>query len=168
MSPHWSLKKDTRSCFALLRSCARSFHNAFCSLREKARKKPACKCSSLNSSLKELVKFPGFVTDVESVYAATDLFVFPSHHEPLACAMLSAMAYGLPVVAFDRGGNPEAIVDGKNGLLVKTLDPAALAAALARLVSRPEEAVRLGNDARETAINRFSEDRYGRGNHADV
>ncbi len=72
--------------------------------------------------------------------------------------MLSAMAYGLPVVAFDRGGNPEAIVDGKNGLLVKTLDPAALAAALARLVSRPDEAARLGRAARETAIVRFSED----------
>ncbi len=108
--------------------------------------------------LEDVVKFPGFVTDVESVYAATDLFVFPSHHEPLACAMLSAMAYGLPVVAFDRGGNPEAIVDGKNGLLVKTLDPAALAAALGRLVSCPDEAARLGRDARETAINRFSED----------
>src|SRR6202035_4216255 len=100
--------------------------------------------------LEAVVKFPGFVSDVESVYAATDLFVFPSHQEPLACAMLSAMAYGLPVVAFDRGGNPEAIEDSKNGLLVKELDPKALAAALARLVARPEEAARLGRAARET------------------
>jgi glycosyltransferase involved in cell wall biosynthesis len=109
--------------------------------------------------LEAVVKFPGFVSDVESVYAATDLFVFPSHQEPLACAMLSAMAYGLPVVAFDRGGNPEAIEDGKNGLLVKTLDPTALAAAIARLLAHPDEAARLGNAARETVIARFSEDR---------
>lgn len=109
--------------------------------------------------LESSVMFPGFVSDVESVYAATDLFVFPSHHEPLACAMLSAMAYGLPVVAFDRGGNPEAIGDGKNGLLVKDLDPSALAAALARLVAHPEDAARLGQAARETVITRFSEDR---------
>ena len=73
--------------------------------------------------------------------------------------MLSAMAYGLPVVAFDRGGNPEAIEDGKNGLLVKELDPVELAAALARLVAHPEEAARLGQAARETVITRFSEDR---------
>jgi glycosyltransferase involved in cell wall biosynthesis len=109
--------------------------------------------------LEDVVKFPGFVSDVESVYAATDLFVFPSHQEPLACAMLSAMAYGLPVVAFDRGGNPEAIEDGQNGLLVKELDPAPLAAAIARLVAYPDEATRLGWAARETVIARFSEDR---------
>jgi glycosyltransferase involved in cell wall biosynthesis len=109
--------------------------------------------------LEEIVKFPGFVSDVESVYAATDLFVFPSHQEPLACAMLSAMAHGLPVVAFDRGGNPEAIEDGKNGLLVKDLDATALAVAMAHLVAHPHEASRLGRTARETVQSRFSADR---------
>jgi glycosyltransferase involved in cell wall biosynthesis len=109
--------------------------------------------------LEGVVKFPGFVSDVESVYAATDLFVFPSHEEPLACAMLSAMAHGLPVVAFARGGNPEAMEDGKNGLLVKELDPSALAAAIARLLSNPAEARRLGETARETISARFSADR---------
>ena len=73
--------------------------------------------------------------------------------------MLSAMAYGLPVVAFDRGGNPEAIEDGKNGILVKELEPTPLAAAIARLVTHPDEAAHLGRAARETAIARFSEDR---------
>jgi glycosyltransferase involved in cell wall biosynthesis len=109
--------------------------------------------------LEGIVKFPGFVPDVETVYAATDLFVFPSHSEPLACAMLSAMAYGLPLVAFARGGNPEAVEDGKNGILVKELDSGALAAAIARLVSNPAEARRLGNAARETVLARFSADR---------
>jgi glycosyltransferase involved in cell wall biosynthesis len=109
--------------------------------------------------LEELVKFPGFVPDIESVYAATDVFVFPSHSEPLACAMLSAMAHGLPVVAFARGGNPEAVEDGKNGLLVKDLDASALAAAIARLLSNPAEARRLGDAARETVMARFSANR---------
>jgi len=106
-----------------------------------------------------VVKLPGFVADVECVYAATDLFVFPSHHEPLACAMLSAMAHGLPVVAFARGGNPEAVEDGKNGVLVKELDSSALAAAIARLFSNPAEARQLGEAARETISSRFSADR---------
>jgi L-malate glycosyltransferase len=107
----------------------------------------------------EAVKFPGFVPDVESVYAATDIFVFPSHQEPLAVAMLSAMAYGLPLVAFARGGNPEAVENGKNGLLVNGLDPDALAAAIARLISSSPEARRLGEAARETVIAHFSADR---------
>jgi glycosyltransferase involved in cell wall biosynthesis len=109
--------------------------------------------------IEDAVMLPGFIPDVESVYAATDLFVFPSHDEPLACAMLSAMARGLPVVAFARGGNPEAIQDGENGLLVKDLDSHALANATARLLLDPAEAQRLGKAARETVSSRFSADR---------
>jgi L-malate glycosyltransferase len=108
--------------------------------------------------LEGVVKFPGFVSDVESVYAATDMFVFPSHEEPLACALLSAMAHGLPVVAFARGGNPEVVEDGKNGLLVKDLDAGKLAEAIARLLSNQDEAGRLARAARETIVGKFSAD----------
>lgn len=107
----------------------------------------------------EAVKFAGFVPDVESVYAATDIFVFPSHQEPLAVAMLSAMAYALPVVAFARGGNPEAIENGMNGLLADDLSADALAATIARALSNPAEARCLGEAARETVISHFSADR---------
>jgi glycosyltransferase involved in cell wall biosynthesis len=69
------------------------------------------------------------------------------------------MACGLPVVAFARGGNPEAIEDGKNGLLVMDLDSGALARAIARLVSNPAEAHRLGEAARETVRANFSADK---------
>lgn len=109
--------------------------------------------------LEAVIKFPGFVPDIESVYAATDLFVFPSHEEPLGSSLLSAMAHGLPVVAFARGGVPEIVEDGKNGLLVKELDPVALSAAIARLLSNPAEARRLGEAARETISSHFSSDR---------
>jgi glycosyltransferase involved in cell wall biosynthesis len=113
--------------------------------------------------LEAIVKFAGFVPDVESVYAATDIFVFPSHQEPLAVAMLSAMAYGLPLVAFARGGNPEAVEDGKNGLLVKELHASALAEAIARLAADRDEAHRLGEAARETVRTRFSADQMVEG-----
>jgi glycosyltransferase involved in cell wall biosynthesis len=109
--------------------------------------------------LEGVVKFPGFVADIESVYAATDLFVFPSHEEPLGSALLAAMAHGLPVVAIARGGVPEVVEDGKNGLLVKELDPVALTAAITCLLSSPPEARRLGQAARETISSRFSADR---------
>jgi glycosyltransferase involved in cell wall biosynthesis len=68
------------------------------------------------------------------------------------------MAHGLPVVAVARGGIPEVVEDGKNGLLVKELDPSALAAAIARVLSNPAEARRLGEAARETIASRFSAD----------
>jgi glycosyltransferase involved in cell wall biosynthesis len=109
--------------------------------------------------LEGVVKFPGFVSNIESVYAATDLFVFPSHEEPLGSSLLSAMAHGIPVVAFARGGIPEIVDDGRNGLLVKELDSGALAVAMGRLLSNSAEARRLGESARETISARFSADR---------
>jgi glycosyltransferase involved in cell wall biosynthesis len=102
------------------------------------------------------VKFLPSSTDIETVFAAMDLFAFPSHEEPLGSALVAAMAHGLPIVAIARGGIPEAVEDGKNGLLMKDLDPESFSNALARLVAHPDEASRLGKAARETAVARFS------------
>jgi glycosyltransferase involved in cell wall biosynthesis len=92
------------------------------------------------------------------VFAAVDVFAFPSHEEPLGSVLLAAMAQGLPVAAIGRGGVPEVLQDGKNGLLVSSLDSIELAAALAQLLENPEEAHQLGKAARETASARFSAD----------
>ena len=54
----------------------------------------------------------GFVSDVDSVYRAGDLFVFPSLHEGGGTSLLRAMAFGLPVLALARGGVTEIIEDG--------------------------------------------------------
>jgi glycosyltransferase involved in cell wall biosynthesis len=105
------------------------------------------------------VRFPGFVPDVENIFAATDIFVFPSHEEPLGSSLLSAMAYGLPVVAIARGGVPEVVENNTNGLLVKDLESATFAEATARLLTNATEAQRLGDAGRETISARFSADR---------
>jgi len=115
--------------------------------------------SCATSVTRRCCEFPGFVPDIESVYAATDLFVFPSHEEPLGSALLSAMAHGLPVVAAAHGGVPEVVEDGKNGLLLKELDPSTLADVIARLLSNPTEARRLAEAALETISSGFSADR---------
>jgi glycosyltransferase involved in cell wall biosynthesis len=104
----------------------------------------------------DAVKFAGPVSEIQNVFAAMDVFAFPSLEEPLGSVLLAAMAQGLPVVAIGRGGIPEVVEDGKNGLLVNSLDPEALAAVLARLLANPEESYRLGRAARETVLARFS------------
>jgi glycosyltransferase involved in cell wall biosynthesis len=105
------------------------------------------------------IKFlpPSF--DLETMFAAMDIFAFPSHEEPLGSALLAAMAHALPVAAIARGGIPEVVEEDKNGLLVKDLDPAAFSAAIARLIAHPDEAIRLGKAARETILARFSANR---------
>jgi L-malate glycosyltransferase len=109
-----------------------------------------------NLNVDGAVKFLSSSIDIETMFAAMDIFAFPSHEEPLGSALLAAMAHALPVVAIARGGIPEAVDHGKNGLLVKALEPGEFSSAIARLVAHSDEATRLGRAARETAITRFS------------
>ncbi len=106
--------------------------------------------------LADAAKFLSPSIEIETVFAASDIFAFPSHEEPLGSALLAAMAHSLPVVAIARGGIPEVVEDGKNGLLMKELDSSALATAISSLLSNASEARRLGDAARETIITRFS------------
>ena len=72
------------------------------------------------------------------------LVACPSRFEGLPLVCIEALAAGRPVVASAINGIPEVIRDGETGVLVPCDDAAALAAALARLLDRPEEATRLG------------------------
>jgi len=108
--------------------------------------------------LSAAVVFMGFVDDVETIFAGIDLFVFPGLADALPTVLLGAMAHGLPSVGLARGGVPEVLQDGRNGLLVAEPEPALLAAAIIRLLSDPSEARKMGEAARETIITGFSAD----------
>jgi glycosyltransferase involved in cell wall biosynthesis len=66
------------------------------------------------------------------------------------------MAAGLPVIASAVGQIPSIIEDGRTGILVPPGDPAALADALIRLGENPNLRERLGLEARNDAVQRFS------------
>nr|MCU0282122.1 glycosyltransferase family 4 protein [Acidimicrobiia bacterium] len=67
-----------------------------------------------------------------------------------------AYAFGRPVVATTVGGLPDAVEDGVTGLLVPPADPPALARALVKLLSDPDEALRMGAEGRAVAEVRYS------------
>ncbi len=102
------------------------------------------------------VEFAGHVEDVATVYRSLDVFLFPSLAEPLGSALLTAMAYGLPVVARASGAVPEVIEDGANGLLVGGEEPGAFAQAVLRVLDDAALAARLGAAARLAVERRFS------------
>ena len=55
--------------------------------------------------------------DMYRYYSAADVFVFPGIRESLGLVFLEAQSCGLPVIAFNNAGVPEAVQDGKTGLL---------------------------------------------------
>ena len=98
----------------------------------------------------------GHVSDPRIAHAAFDLFALPSIWEGLPVALLEAMAMARPVVAARAVGVVETIDDGVEGLLVPPRDPAALGAALARLLRDRALAARLGEAGRTRVVERHS------------
>jgi phosphatidyl-myo-inositol alpha-mannosyltransferase len=73
--------------------------------------------------------------ELPPIHAACDLYLGPSTGgESFGIVLIEAMAAGLPVVASDTPGYDEVITDERQGLLVPPRDPAALAAAAARVL----------------------------------
>ena len=94
-------------------------------------------------------------TDVPDILAAADIFVMSSIEEGLPNAMLEAMSMGIPVVATNVGGIPEALKDPEHGRIVGPRDPAALAGAILDAASDPERARQMGEAARRHVIAHF-------------
>jgi glycosyltransferase involved in cell wall biosynthesis len=83
------------------------------------------------------VVFTGFVnqTELPGLYAASDIFVLPSEHEPWGLAVNEAMCAGLPiVVSHEVGCVADLVRDGVNGFTPAAGDIAGLTVALRRLI----------------------------------
>jgi len=101
------------------------------------------------------VHFLGHVDDLRPVWAASDLFVLPSHGEGFSLALVQAMAAGVPVIAFAAGGPAEIVVHGETGFLVPPRDVRALAECMGALLEDPERRARVAEAARSAVRQRF-------------
>jgi glycosyltransferase involved in cell wall biosynthesis len=102
------------------------------------------------------VCFPGHRPHARRLLVAADVFVLPSRHEGMPLAALEAMEAGLPVVASRVIGSDEVVEDGVTGTLVRPGDPAALGAAVARLLADPALRRRQGTAGRRRYEARFT------------
>jgi glycosyltransferase involved in cell wall biosynthesis len=102
------------------------------------------------------VNFAGEQVDPRPYLARADIFVLPSRQEGFSNAILEAMASGLPVVATSVGGNAEAVIDGKGGLIVPPEDGPALAAAIGTLAKNRPKLEEFGRYNRSRVADRFS------------
>lgn len=82
-------------------------------------------------SLQECVTLAGFVSDLTPYYNMFDVFILSSRFEGFPLVMVSALASGMPVIAFDCETGPrDIIIPGFNGILVDNGDVKKLSEAI--------------------------------------
>lgn len=117
-----------------------------------------------NDELVKEVPFPvtflGFFnSDAEMVkaYQVADVFVLPSQQDNLPNMCLEALACGVPAVAFNIGGVPDMVLEGKTGLLSELGDTKTMAQNLQKVLSDEELRESYSQAARAHVVERFSE-----------
>lgn len=109
--------------------------------------------------LSDRVLFAGFREDLPRVLAGMDVFAYPSVEKDTSpLSLISAMACGLPVVAFDLEGVREVLGDA--GLLMPVGDVPGMASALTSLLQNHNQRKELGERARARFLAHFTLGRY--------
>ena len=124
----------------------------------------ALRAQIAKAGLESCVRLAGPLTQSEIVsrLAFATIFVLPCTREAgggmdnLPTVIMEAMAAGLPVISTPLGGIPEMVEHEKNGELVPERDPAAICAAMERLIADPARARKFGDRGREMAAEKFS------------
>lgn len=85
---------------------------------------------------------------VAKILSTASIYVWPGHGEAYGLAYLEAQSMGLPVVAEAVAGVPEVVADGMTGILTPAGDDAAFSAAIARLLTHPDQRNTMAEAAR--------------------
>ena len=88
--------------------------------------------------LEDHVYWEGGVPNVKDYLVAADIGLLVSHEEGFSNAILEGMAAGLPMIVTGVGGNPEAVIDGENGIVIPHGSPEKIAEAILQLASSRE------------------------------
>ncbi len=98
--------------------------------------------------------FTGYLDgqDLARVYAASDLFIFPSVTETFGNVVLEALASGTPVIAAKAGGVQNIIQDGKTGILCEPRQISRFVEAIQSLLNNEELRLEMAHQARSYAL----------------
>lgn len=109
-----------------------------------------------SQSLKRVV-LAGATNNVLDEYEAASIFVLSSRYEGLPLALIEAMWFGLPCIAFDCPQGPAELLAEDRGWLVPDGDIAELTAQIAYALSHPEEALKCAQKAQSFVQTTYSE-----------
>jgi glycosyltransferase involved in cell wall biosynthesis len=92
-------------------------------------------------------------------FSEAEIFVFPPRApEGHPLVIVEAMAAGLPVISTDQGAITESVIDGKNGYIVASANPAEIARKIEYLVQNPEKRTLMGKESRRLYEELFTRD----------
>ena len=117
--------------------------------------RPALEARASEPDLAGRVRFLGWRGDLDTVYAASDIFVLTSRNEGTPVALIEAMAAGVAAVSTDVGGVRDVVTGPELGSLVPFGDAAALAGAVLALADAPARRTEIGGAARASVRDRF-------------
>lgn len=111
-----------------------------------------------NIGIKRNVDFKGRLIGRKLVeqYQKSNVSVLPSLSESFGIVLLEAMACKKPVIGSNIGGIPYVIDNGKNGLIVPSKDPEALAKAIIKILKNPKLAKKMGRNGHKNVIDNFT------------
>ena len=123
--------------------------------------KPRLRALAADLGVADRVTFEEDLSDalLADRYRKCSIFVLPSGQEGFGIVFLEAMRFGKPCLGVRAGGAPEAVDDGRTGVLVGFADHAALAAALDRLLGDDDLRRRMGEEGRRRALE-FTFERF--------
>ena len=116
-------------------------------------------------SVQDSITFLGRIqyADLPRYISVGDIFAMPSRSrlaglevEGLGIVYLEASACGLPVIAGNSGGAPDAVLEGKTGITVNGRDPTDIASAVKFLLDDPIRAKEMGQSGREWIDSNWS------------
>ena len=104
-----------------------------------------------DNGITDKIIFAGVYKNIQEIYAAGDIFVFPSEYDAFGTACLEAMASGLPVIASKTSGVSEIITHGKDGFVINHPINAQEIAHYIHLLLEEEKRGQMGTAARQKA-----------------
>jgi len=159
MVANFSSVKDHKTLFKAIAEVKKTFPQVKCLLIGDGPLREELKVKSEELKVKSNIIFLGRRDDIPELLSIMDVFILTSLSEGFPNVVLEAMACGLPVVATNTGGIPEAVIDEKSGVLVKPRDYQAIADTVVRLLENCGITKDMGKRGREIAENKFKFER---------
>lgn len=105
----------------------------------------------------KLIDFVGYQNDIRPYLVASDVLILPSYREGFPNVILQAGAMGIPCIVTDINGCNEAIIDGKNGIIIPKQDSNALYEAMKRIKTDVDLHKNLALNSRALISSRYDQ-----------